>query len=570
MLDSIINNKPSSENFNLPEDNGGISGIRYDRWLSHYNPVIDENNELQGIIVATQDISELSMAKDSLRRSEELFRGIVVNSTDLIALADDKGTITYLSPNAEIITGYRMEEMVGSKLPPIIHPDDIDRVSEALKYLVETGGQLRDFQYRVVEKTGRIRWVTHTATTAYIDEKKIGILYNIRDITKQKKLETELMAARDKALDSDRIKSSFLANMSHEIRTPLNAIVGFSDILISENNIKEPELSYFEIINQASKQLIGIVSDILEMSKIEAGHVDICYSKVTVDEIVSDTESLNSHSILTKNLHLHKSIKVEPSLAFFTDPVKLKQVLSNLIQNAVKFTDEGSIEIGCRQEENNLIFWIKDTGIGVDEASHSIIFDRFRQVNETFTRTHGGAGLGLAISKGIIEKMGGRIWVESKKGEGAKFLISLPLKRSEAEIATDEVNDKELKFLKPDQKIVLIAEDEDPYFLYLSTLFRKFGCATLRAINGEEAIDLTESIPAISLVLMDLRMPVVDGFTATEIITGRKSSPPIVALTAYNNDEELKRAKLSGCKEVLVKPVTSAQMIDLLERYKLL
>ena len=387
----------------------------------------------------------------------------------------------------------------------------------------------------------------------------------------KRQLEQELIRAKVKAEESDKIKTVFLANMSHEIRTPMNGILGFAQLLSSEKISRQELNEYIQAIDSNGKVLISLIDDIIDISKIESGHVKINRESIQLNEFLDEifqsflneprrTEKENVQFILEKDL---------PDLECIieTDPVRLRQVIYNLISNAIKFTSKGTIRVGYRLDSpNSLLFYVKDTGIGIQPQKLKLIFERFIQADDSITRKYGGSGLGLAISKGLVELMGGKIWVESSQMKGSSFYFSHPFKVTN--IANSQgKHSKETHVFNGKGKTVLVVEDDKFSFKYLETILKRYEINILHAVNGLEAVELCRTNPQIALVLMDIQLPSMSGYDATKQIRSMFKDLPIIAQTANAFDEDRSKCLEAGCDDYLAKPISMSALIDIFSRY---
>ncbi len=391
------------------------------------------------------------------------------------------------------------------------------------------------------------------------------------NITERKQSEKELIQAKEEAEESDRLKSAFLSNMSHEIRTPMNAIIGFTQIL-KDNTITDDERnSYIEIIEQSGNNMLNLLTDIIEFSRLESGDYKLNNEEFQVEKYIEDLFDRFNNELKLKNekdlqLSLSKP-EGDQMVVLNQDKSCLTQILNSLFQNAKKFTNRGSIEIGFELIEKEIRFYVKDTGIGIEKEKQEIIFQRFRQVEEEKTRTYSGAGLGLAISNNILEIMGSKIWVESEYGTGSTFYFTLPVyridKTSHPEHAESSGEDHGQDTpLMLTGKIILIVEDEITNYLVLENFLQKYNPEILWAKNGETAIDIVHSRKDIDLILMDIRLPGIDGMQATRTIRQFNTNIPIIAQTAYALQEDIDRAFESGCDDLITKPINFELLIE--------
>ncbi|MES2411253.1 MAG: ATP-binding protein, partial [Bacteroidota bacterium] len=344
----------------------------------------------------------------------------------------------------------------------------------------------------------------------------------------------ELIKAKIKAEEGDRLKSSFLANLSHEIRTPMNAINGFTELLLNTDISETEKLEYLNVIEKSGKNLVGIIDDLIEMSKIDSNQLTPNLTVVNLESCINELYETVKITIKNKDIEF-KLIRPKMPTKFniVTDDIKLKQVIINLLTNALKFTERGSVTFGYEiDEEKELInFTVKDTGLGIDEDNHKHIFDRFKRVDSDISIKVGGLGLGLAITKAYVDLLGGTISLESKVGEGSTFYFSIPLEYSKAEhITVKQINNVEIQ--KSEGETILIAEDDNINFLLFQKMMQHRNYKIIRAINGQEAVDICLNNPNIDLVLMDIKMPIMTGFEAMEQIRPIRPNLPIIAQTA--------------------------------------
>ncbi|MHC1707011.1 MAG: hybrid sensor histidine kinase/response regulator [Bacteroidales bacterium] len=360
---------------------------------------------------------------------------------------------------------------------------------------------------------------------------------------------------KEKAQEADKLKSAFLANMSHEIRTPMNAIIGFSDLL-KEPQKEENRRKYVEIINNSSEHLLQLIDDIIDISKIDSNQFSIYPESFHLSKIFEDVHQIIiQYLIKIKKTHLELICDYpDKEIAIHSDPNRIKQVLLNLLTNAVKFTHEGQIRFGCRIEAHEIVFYIRDSGIGIDPKLHDSIFDRFYKIehhaNSIFYR---GAGIGLAIAKQIVVLLNGKIKLNSEPGKGSEFIFTIPSGVIEKKSIINSTPAQEGIKL---HKTILVAEDEEFNYLFISTVLSQYGIKTIRAINGIAATETIRLNPDIDLVLMDMKMPVMDGYTATKIIKSIRPGLPVIAQTAYAMKTDEVRCLESGCNDYISKPIS--------------
>jgi signal transduction histidine kinase/CheY-like chemotaxis protein/predicted hydrocarbon binding protein len=409
----------------------------------------------------------------------------------------------------------------------------------------------------------------YTRESAQFLNKKIS--YDIPTFFERKKVEEEMKNARKKAEESDKAKSEFLANMSHEIRTPMNAIIGYVDLMLLDN-VSMEHRSYLETLKESGKLLLNLINDILDVSKIEAGQLVMENTPFSLRELMNEKETVFNSLIMRSGsgIRLIKNVSDEISDRIYGDEARLQQVLYNLLTNAIKFTTEGTVEFGAEVIDSNAIrFYVKDSGIGVMEKDHAKIFEMFGQADASSTRSHGGSGLGLTISKKIVELMGGKIWIESEPGKGSVFYFTLPY--HPVEVA--DIDQRKSVIPKEVEKdCLMLVEDNIVNQRLTRLILEKSGYKVIPANNGQIAIDLYKIHPEVKLILMDVQMPVLDGLLATkairefESLSGKKRTP-IIALTAHAMKGDKEKCLEAGCDNYLSKPIMMEVLVGTIKKY---
>lgn len=400
------------------------------------------------------------------------------------------------------------------------------------------------------------------------DEIESLIMLSNLQITNLTKLSEEYKEAKRIAEEADLLKSNFLANMSHEIRTPMNGILGFAQLLQNEDTDKEVQARYLDIIYHNGTMLVNLIDDIMDLAKIEAGQLGLTKSNVNIDDIIFDLYTF-FNEVKYKQEKEHITIRIlnlndDENSIYYTDGNRIRQVLSNLISNALKFTEKGTIEFGYinSKEERKLKFFVKDTGIGIPDDKINLIFERFRQVQEGATRNYGGTGIGLFISKHIVKQLGGDIRVESKIDMGSTFSFELPYDSVSEE-------DNNTKFFKPiakkynwEGKTILVAEDVDTNYFLIKTIIDTTNANTIWAKDGEEVLNLYAKHPNVDLVLMDIQMPKLNGYEATMKIKEHNPNIPVIAQTAYAMPNDNIKCIEAGCDDYISKPINTQLLLD--------
>ncbi|MBK9224168.1 MAG: response regulator [Flavobacterium sp.] len=379
----------------------------------------------------------------------------------------------------------------------------------------------------------------------------------------------QLMIAKQKAEESDKLKSSFLANLSHEIRTPMNAIIGFSDLLNDSKLSEKDKAEYLKIIRNSGTNLVSIIEDLLEMSKIDAKQISPKLISFDLNKTIQDLyDTVKVIIPAEKKINFYVIENPNPTVRnILSDEIKLKQIITNLITNAIKYTENGKVGFGYRinEKEKVLEFTVKDSGIGIDKKNVSIIFDRFRRIEDDFSAELSGLGLGLAICKAYIEMLGGSIQVESTVGVGSNFVFTIPLHYDEKVVVKTEEEIRE-DFESNSDKVILIAEDDNINFLLLKKILELKNYSTIRAVNGQEAVTICSTNPAIDLVFMDIKMPVMDGYSAFEKIKVFLPNLPVIAQTAHSSSEDKERVMQAGFTDYITKPLDKDKIFELLEK----
>jgi signal transduction histidine kinase/CheY-like chemotaxis protein len=380
-----------------------------------------------------------------------------------------------------------------------------------------------------------------------------------------KKHLVKLRNAEKRAIDSDRLKTAFLQNISHEIRTPMNSIIGFSELLKDNKTTETEKFQYLEMIAKGSDQLLNIVNEILDISLIETKNISINKQKINLNKLIDETYLIFRPVIKNEiSFSVTKGLS-DNGQSILTDVTKLRQILDNLLNNAVKFTEKGHIKFGYSLATNELEFYVEDTGIGIEPTSHDKIFELFRKVGQENKRIYEGVGLGLAICKGYIELLNGRIWVESTPLSGSKFYFTIPYEPVDEEEPIKMSNTNIIEKLK--DLAVLVAEDDEINYIYIREIFRGTGAIILHAVNGKEAVEMVQNNDKIGIVLIDIKMPVMNGYDAIKKIRELRPHLPIIAQTAFALSDEMLKAVNAGSNDYISKPFKKDQLLDLVKKH---
>lgn len=512
---------------------------------------------------------ELLKAKARAEESKDLYFGLFNNSTIGLYQTTPSGQI--LSANNSLIKMLKfdsLKDLLQRDLTKGSYVDENKRIE--FKTILQEKGKITDFESKWYTKHGEIITVLE-GTKATKNAKGEIIRYDgaVQDITFKKKIQQELIIAKEKAEESDRLKSAFLANMSHEIRTPMNGILGFSDLLKEPNLSGKKQKKYIEIIEKSGVRMLNIINDIIDISKIESGQMKLSMSETSVNDKLEYIYTFFKPEVEKKRLKLSlKNKLLSKEATIITDPDKFLAILINLVKNAIKYTNEGSIEFGCENKGKYLEGFVKDTGIGISKDRQEAIFERFIQADIEDKLARQGAGLGLAISKSYVELLGGKIWVVSEEGIGSTFYFSLPYNVEPQEkngirktvLGPDE--DNQIKNLK-----ILIAEDDETSEMLISITVKDFSREVLKARTGVEVVAICRKNPDIDLILMDVRMPDLNGYEATQQIRKFNKDIIIIAQTAFGLTGDKEKAVEAGCDDYIAKPLNKNELLALIQKH---
>ncbi len=514
-----------------------------------------------------RDISKQHQSAEMIRK---LSRS-VEQSPNSVMITNLQGKIEYVNPKFVELTGYTFDDVNGQNASIV---KSGATPNEVYKNMWETITNGKDWKGELLnkKKNGESYWELVIISPI---KDQYGIITHFlgikEDITERKKIEDELLKAKTKAEESDKLKTSFLANMSHEIRTPMNAIMGFSNLLADPNLSKEDRDEFIELINNNSNNLINLIDDIIDIAKIEAGQLKISEEQFSLTGILKELNSTYQEINIKKNNGAVKLIwdkdENAPIDLIISDSHRIKQVLSNLIGNAIKYTKKGSIHFGYKIIDNinkdggkKIQFYVRDTGIGIPKEQMGIIFDRFRQADESHTRVFGGTGLGLAISQNIAHLLNGRINAVSTLEKGSVFYFTIPLNIPQIKEEPEKQYKIKLEEINWSDKTVLIAEDVESNFQLLKTYLKRSGIKVIWAQNGKVALDEIKSGKVIDIILMDMQMPVMNGFDATKKLKAINKNLPILGVTAFALQGDKQKVLDAGCDDYISKPVKAVEI----------
>lgn len=516
------------------------------------------------IISVARDITEQKKAKDELKRTQEQYFQLVENAVDAIFHGDTSGNFIGVNPRACEMTGYSKEELLTMNMRQLFTPEEASL--KPLRYDLLMQGQIVRTERRLTRKNGTLLPIE--MNTKMMPDKTYQSFF--RDFSERKQMEEELIKAKEKAEENEKLKSAFLANMSHEIRTPMNGIIGFAKLLKKANITLEQKDKYIEIINTSGSHLLNLINDIIDISKIDAKQMTIHESEININKLIKELYSIYHSQLITKcktNIQLKSTTCLSDNKAFiFTDETRLRQILTNLLSNATKFTEIGTIEFGYNLNNNKLIFFVKDTGIGIPEDKKQIIFERFIQGAGNIEKLYGGAGLGLSISKACTELLGGNIWLDSSTDKGTTFYFSIPYNYSSHENPEEE--SLKIKDTNFNNYNILIVEDDLTNLAYLKELFEPFNINIIETNNGKDAINIVKQNPSIDIILMDVQLPEINGYETMKQIKDYSPHIPIIIQTAFAFESDKQKSINAGSDGYISKPIDSEKLFEMIKKIK--
>jgi hypothetical protein len=490
-----------------------------------------------------------------------------INNTPIgVLVTSPKGIVEFCNPEFEKLSGKTSENLLGSTIPQLFD-NTSKKLSSAIELALTGAVHQEEIHLRIFKNTPA--WFAFSVSPVFNRHGNVAhLIFVFDDITQRKEYEKEITIAKTRAEESDRLKTAFLSNLSHEIRTPLNAILGFSSVLNSPNiPLEERNEIPAQLLNH-SNSLLELINDLIDISAIETNQFEVRKRECQLNRIISET--FNDVIKINHNKSLKTSVKlgvIEENFTILCDPERLTQLIRHLLSNALKFTSSGFVELGYTfKDASTLLFYLIDTGVGLSQEEQNIIFNPFRQADDSRTRSYNGLGLGLAISKHIVERLGGRIWVNSSKNQGSTFFFTLPYIPVRAKFDEFVEPLKALKTFNWESKTILVADDIDSNYQFLKTIIKPTGADVIWARNGREAVEVVKE-KSIDLVLMDIVMPELDGFEATKQIKNFNNNIKVICQTAFPSPEHQSAGIQSGMDRFLSKPIATTNMMNLIDEY---
>ncbi|HNX65446.1 MAG TPA: ATP-binding protein [Bacteroidales bacterium] len=525
---------------------------------------------------ANRELSELrnkiagehNIITHDLTATERFHSKLIEAANDGISFYDRNNKLILANDAFYSVLGYTKDEMSRYTAVELLHPDYANFESENAENLKRDG--ISQVEIMLQHKEGHYVYLSAKSVLVR-DEKDVpmGFLMISRDITEQKRAEQELRTAKEMAEASNRIKSSFLANISHEVRTPLNSVVGFSNLLMMDDVSDEQKAEYVDLINANSEKLLQVIGDIIDLSRLESSQLEISYDETSIGAIVAEAISEAKCNILRSEKPITLTLMNQMGDAsdlIFTDKTWLKRILRHLLDNAVKFTLEGEITLTYFYDNKELVFSIRDTGIGINKANIERIFEEFNQEVTGHHRPFEGLGLGLSLAKQVLDRMGGRINVYSEKGVGSVFTFTIPYRQAGVSKPAGKADIRQNRLTWNKIKCLIIDDNKD-VLIYITRILVDSGIQIVTTSSGEEAIRLMKNDPGINMVLLDMQIPGMKGADLAAEIRKVKRNIPIIAQTAFVFEEGNNEALKAGCDACLVKPIRRDNLISVISSF---
>jgi len=536
----------------------------------HNNKIKKSEEQLQQEVNSLR--AELNALKVSntknISEKEKLFTSIFKESGIGIALIDINKKIVNFNKSFSELFGYTPDELLELTYLDLIHDEKHENASQFIDAIFSSKLTKYKTEQPYIKNDKSIIWLKLTASVINDELGKPKYILGMgEDITDYLKAKENLKKAKEKAEESDRLKTAFLTNMSHEVRTPLNAVIGFSDLLADPNTDNELKKEFVEQINISSNTLIKLIDDIIDISQIDAGDLKLTKKRFNVSTILNGilSQNIEERKINSKDeidILLHNPYS-NNTIYFESDEFRFKQIFEHLLNNALKYTHKGFIEFGFDIDDDNFpVFYVRDTGIGIPEDKKDQIFNRFTKIEDR-SKLYRGTGIGLTITQKLVELLGGKIWVDSHPGIGSVFYFSIPSKLD----LVPSLKNKNNSFSNYnwDGKSILIAEDEDSNYEVLKASLSRTHAKLIRVRQGDQAVEYCKQLK-LDLILMDIKMPVLNGIEATKQIKQLFPDLPIIAQTAYVHKDECDTCFEAGCNEYMPKPIKSFVLLDMIER----
>jgi PAS domain S-box-containing protein len=553
----------------------GVVAYYYSAKLKSINAELLARNKEINDIRKTHEAKDIPLpdqimeTDNNLFKSGSFFETLVQSARDGISFYDTDLNLKFANDTFYSILGVDKVKYQTTNAAEFIHPDDAGYLSDRAGALKANG--FFESELRLRHQNGH--YVTLSTKTVSIrggEGQVIGFLTISRDISAIRKYHEDLLQARVEAETSSKLKTSFLANISHEIRTPLNSVVGFANLLLADDLTRASKEEYIDHINYNSEKLLQIIGDIIDLSRLESSQIEISYEETSVGEVINEVVEESRRSVKRNEKPIILTVKnqlEDNSDLIFTDRLWLKRVLNHLMDNAIKFTLEGSVELSYFREEGNISFKIKDTGIGIKKENLKRIFEEFRQEIDGHHRPFEGLGVGLTLAREVIERMGGKISVESEKGMGSEFSFSIPYRPAGSKRSGSRSSSLSLPGLDWSSKKCLLIDDNKDVLIYLNRILIDTGINVLLARSGPEALGIIKTAVDIDVILLDMQMPEMNGIEVTREIRKLKKELPIIAQTAFIFEDDKDIILEAGCDACLIKPIRKEHLLTVMSGF---
>lgn len=522
-------------------------------------PVTNSEGVISQFITHRQNITEQAMTEMNNQGTDWNYNELVNNANIGICTVSLQGKILHANDvMVSLLELSNNDNLRSTNMPTVFrHPEHWKILLEG----VLTNSLVQNLDVEMITALGRIRSVV---LNAILDGNKIKLM--VLDVTPQRKVEADLQKTKIKADENEQLRNTFLTNLGHDLRIPISAIHGFTGLLSSTGTPIKDKERYVELINESSQQLLRLVNGFIELSRIATGDATVNPISFSLNNLLRQMYAELRPETLKKNLNLTYHLGVADNLSRIRfDDQKLKAILTNLLENAIKYTDRGTIDFGYEISGSTVELFIRDTGRGISPDYQKVILDRFRVLEDPYTRKFEGHGLGLPISKAYTELLGGKIHVNSQVNVGSEFIFTIPyLPVSETIQSTP---DKLIKDLNLDNHKILVVEDDEVNFMFIERLLNKTNVTILRAINGQEAVNICANDDTIDMVLMDIHLPFMNGLEATRIIKHKSPELPVIAVTAYSQSDDKATCLAAGCDDYIPKPINRSELYSKLNNY---
>jgi PAS domain S-box-containing protein len=536
--------------------------------------LLEKNNEIAEFKKTPQEpaIDHSPQKEEALKNpygSEIFFSNLVRSASDGISFYDNDMALRFANKAFYSIIGADPEKYQSTDVIEFIHPEDAGYWEKMIAALRNQG--YYDSELRLRHADGH--YVNLSSKSVVIKDNAgsvTGWLTISRDITGIRKYHEDLIQAKVEAETSNKLKTSFLANISHEIRTPLNSVVGFANLLLSDDMTKALKEEYIDHINYNSEKLLQIIGDIIDLSRLESSQIEISYEETSLGDVINEVIDESRRSIKRNEKPIILTVKnqlEDNTDLIFTDRLWLKRVLSHLMDNAIKFTLEGSVELSYSRTEGDLIFKIKDTGIGIKKENLTRIFEEFRQEIDGHHRPFEGLGVGLTLAREVVERMGGKISVESEKGFGSEFIFTIPYRAAGSSRLKSRSKIAFSSSLEWGSKKCLLIDDNKDVLIYLNRILVDTGINVMLARSGPESLEIIKNNPDIDVVLLDMQMPEMNGIEVTREIRKIRKTLPIIAQTAFIFEDDKDIILEAGCDACLIKPIRKEHLLTVMSGF---